>query len=117
MADKKITPTENPNTLSGLFGDPAEKTEEKIAKELFNMNDLQTKTQLKNPLIWSTLQMIQMIFQKNNLQISNDRIDKWIENSMRNLISDERKGRSEFIQVISALSQKEKPVGSTPKWT
>jgi hypothetical protein len=108
--------TETPNSIPGLFGDPAEKTEEKIAQALFNTQDLQTKTQLKDPLKWSTLQMIQMIFEKNKLLISNERLQKWVENCMRNLISDERKGRAEFIAVISALSQKEKPAPPTNKF-
>lgn len=100
--------TETPNNLTGLFGDPAERTEEKIAKELFNMNDLQTKTQLNSPLRWSTLQLIQEIFAKNKLLVANDRLQKWVENSMRNLISDDRKGRAEFIEVIGALANKPK---------
>lgn len=109
--------TETPNNLNGLFGEPSERTDEKIAKELFTDKDLSTKTALRSPLRWSTLQMIQLILAKNNLSLSNSRISEWIHNAMLNLISEERKGRTEFIAVIEALAQKEKDkTGGSSKW-
>lgn len=118
LTEKKTT-LETPNDLSGIFGEPSEKTEEKIANALFDCkNDLQTKTQLNSPLRWSTLQMIESILIKNELLLSNNRLKDWIYNAMRNLISDARKGRSEFISVIEALAQKEKNKLPTPaKWS
>lgn len=76
----------------------------KIVEHLLNNTDLSSKTELNKPLRWSCLDSIRDFIDKHKMNYSRDILEKFIQTSFTYLISNERKGREEYIKALNALS-------------
>jgi hypothetical protein len=76
----------------------------KIVEQLLSKENLESKTELLNPLRWSCLDSIRDFIDKHKMNYSKLILEKFIQTSFIYLISKERKGRDEYIRALNALS-------------
>lgn len=99
------------NPFNQLFENTKEEIDvkKKIVEELLTNENLESKTELKAPLRWSCLDSIRDYVSKHNMPYSAIILEKFIQTSFKYLISNERKGRAEYIEALKALSNLEQP--------
>jgi hypothetical protein len=102
MSEKK----ENLNPFAELFGTikQEEDIKREIVRELLTSDNLETKTELTNPLKWSCLTQIQTFVENHQMKISSQILKSFVQISFSYLISKDRKGRDEYIKALNALS-------------
>jgi hypothetical protein len=82
-----------------------------IVGKLLDSTDLETKTELDKPLRWAGLATVQNFIENNNLPKTAKLLSFFMQNAYLMLISKCRKGRSEYIEALKALSN-ENPIDS-----
>jgi hypothetical protein len=93
------------NPLSQLFSNTADEDLRKaVVEKLINNDDLESKTELIKPLRWSCLNSIEDFIKSHKLPISSTILQLFIKTSFKYLISNDRKGRIEYIEALKALS-------------
>lgn len=80
--------------------------ERKIVEQLLNEENLDTKTEMNSPLRWACMNSIRDYLEKKNLNKSKQILELFMQTSYRYLISNKRKGRSEYIEALRAISNK-----------
>jgi hypothetical protein len=80
---------------------------QKIVEQLLTNENLSSKTELLKPLRWSCLDSIRDFIEKHKMVYSTKILEKFIQTSFTYLISNERKGRNEYIQALKALGNLE----------
>lgn len=92
-------------SLKDIFSNNEEQDmKREIVRELLTNNDMETKTELINPLRWCVLTQIKTFVNSKGLSSSASILQNFINTSFRYLISKERKGRTEYIEALKALS-------------
>lgn len=92
--------------IDGIFLDSAKfNAQKEIIERLLDNENLETKTDLDNPLRFACLNVIQKELSKYKLSISSNILSEFIIDSEKFLISKNRKGRLEYIQALQMLSQ------------
>lgn len=76
----------------------------KIVEQLLNEQNLDSKTELNSPLRWACMNSIRDYLEKRDLNRSKQILETFMLTSFRYLISNKRKGRSEYIDALRALS-------------
>lgn len=98
------------NSLNAFFDQNEDvDIKRKIVEQLLNNENLSSKTELAKPLRWSCLDTIREYVEKHELKRSNEILNKFIETSFTFLISNERKGRAEYIEALKSLANIDKP--------
>lgn len=98
--------SEIPPELSGLFSDKREvDIKQKIVDELLNFeNHLETKTELKQPIRWSVLTVLEKMLNDKALLTSTTVLRRFTELAFTYLISNDRKGRLEYVEALKSFS-------------
>lgn len=78
--------------------------QKKIVEELLNEEHLETKTELRKPLRWSCMNIVQKFIDNHKLPTSAQILGDFLDISFRYLISNERKGRGEYIEALKSLN-------------
>lgn len=79
--------------------------QKEIIERLLDDKNLETKTELDNPLRFSCLTMIENILEKHQLINSATILKNFTTVSFKYLISKNRKGRIEYIEALQMLNQ------------
>ena len=66
-------------------------------------NDIETKTEIDNPLALSGITLYQRYFEKKGLDKPAKTLKKWTDTYLTYQISNKRKSRSEFVKVAQLL--------------
>ena len=91
--------------LANLFHENEEADlQKKIVEQLLNDENLDTKTELRKPLRWSCMNSIKDFIEEHKLPKSADILKEFINVSFKYLISNERKGRKEYIEALNSLN-------------
>jgi response regulator of citrate/malate metabolism len=94
-------------SIADLFTNVDQKDDDlrqKVVEKLINNEDLESKTELNKPLRWSCLETIQNFIEKKDMSITANILKNFMNTSFTYLISNERKGRKEYIEALNALS-------------
>lgn len=105
-----------PETINDLFNDKKDMDiKQKIVEELLNNKNLDTKTELSRPLRWSCMSTLTDYLDVHTLPISTKILKNFTNISFRYLISNDRKGRNEYIEALKHLSgmDKQNPLPNT----
>lgn len=104
------------NSLNDLFSKNEETDVKKqiVEKLLNNDDDIASKTELLKPLRWSCLDSIRDFIEKHKMTYSTTILKKFIETSFIYLISNERKGRTEYINALKALAKMDEQQAINP---
>lgn len=96
----------NPIGISKMFeGKIQQDPKREIVVELFNSDErLDEKTELDNPIRWACLHSMQQYIENLNMKYSALILEKFINKTMKFLISKNRKGRDEYIQALKSLA-------------
>lgn len=70
-------------------------------------DDIETKTQIDNPLALSGISLYQQYFEKKGLKKCSDTLKTWIQTYLTYQISKDRQSRKEFVQVAQLLLAQE----------
>lgn len=100
------------NDLDDLF-DTEQSTETEILAELMSLSDLDRKTDLTHPIVWSVLQTVSAYLDGKQLHKSAGLIDNFMQMSFRYLISKNRRGRAEYVQAVEAFADELKAKNKT----
>lgn len=91
--------------------------EQKIVEELLNTEkNLDTKTELNYPIKWASLNLLQNYLELKGMENSSNVLKHFLNIAFKYLISNNRKGRLEYIQALQSVreNQKEKMNESNP---
>lgn len=81
-----------------------EKSEVYQAIENFHSEkDLEQKTDLEKPILWSALSVLQNFYDKLGVKRPSEILETFKFHSFKNLISKKRLGRKEFVECIKGL--------------
>jgi len=96
-----------PSDMNDLFDNKQEMDiKQKIVEELLiNEKNLETKTELGQPIRWSCMSMIQDVLKEKKMKFSSELLEKFTKKAFTYLISKDRKGRAEYIEALKGLSQ------------
>lgn len=78
-----------------------------VVELLDSTKNLDEKTELDKPLIWSTLHSMKKYIEEKGLENSAKIIEKFTNQSFKYLISKKRQGRKEYIEALNSLAQLE----------
>lgn len=99
---KKIS--QKPTFAEGLESVNDFDIKQKIVEELLDREkNLDSKTELDKPILWSTLHSVINYLEDKEMSISASILQKFEKVSFTFLISNKRKGRDEYIQALKAL--------------
>lgn len=95
-----------PSEMSGLFTDKAEMDmKQKIVEELLNNDkNLETKTELTQPVRWACMSMIKDVLKGKKLLFSSGLLNNFTKTAFTYLISKDRKGRLEYVDSLKSLT-------------
>ncbi|MFW9949620.1 MAG: hypothetical protein ACFFKA_05790 [Candidatus Thorarchaeota archaeon] len=94
------------NGLLGILNAAEMSIEQKIVEELLNGKNLETKTELNKPILWSCMKLIEDFLESKKLSKSSIIIRVFTEYTFRYLISKDRKGRTEYLEALKGLRDK-----------
>lgn len=103
-----------PTSLTDLLGSSKKDVdiEQKIVEELLNDKNLDTKTELTQPIKWVTLDSITDFLKGKNMIVSSGILNRFMNVAFKYLISKDRKGRLEYIQALQSIKEKQIPENS-----
>lgn len=82
-------------------------SEYQLLEELFNFEkNLETKTELIEPLKWATLTMITEFLEEKKMVTSAKILNDFMKSSYKLLISKNRKGREEYVKALNTINMK-----------
>ena len=80
--------------------------EQKIVQELLNNENLETKTELNKPMLWSALSAVKKLSIEKKLVKVVHIISEFESDTFKYLISLNRKGRLEYLQALQGIKDK-----------
>jgi len=77
---------------------------QKLVAKLLDESDMDTKTEIENPFAWACIDLLGNYALENQLPFTAHLFAEIERKTERKMVSNDRKGRSEYIQAINALS-------------
>ena len=91
------------NSLFSLMRTEELGIEQKIVEELLNNKNLETKTEIHNPTLFSSTKILEQFLINKQMMKSGLIVGVYVEYTFKYLISLNRKGRLEYLESLKGL--------------